>query len=149
VPLAKVAAPVAAPLPAPVPEAPAPAPVIEKPKPQSTANLASVGFASQSINVSRRNVLAALRVARSGPVDARLSVRWALVSGSAQPNRDFKGPIAGRAELHEGQTATTIFVPLADNGAATPGSAFSLRLVAINGPGKLGSNSTVTVNIVN
>jgi serine/threonine protein kinase len=129
---------------------PAPEPVAKKiksvPKPIAVYR-ARVGFPAASVEVSRKNIVAALSVERSGGSSDDVRISWAAIPASATRGKDYFGRGRGSLVLHRGQNSATIYIPLAPDGEATPGSEFTVRLRRLRGPAQFTADSVVTVRI--
>jgi Protein kinase domain len=127
-----------------------PQPATEKikavPKPKVEYR-AKVGFGTSAIVVSRKNIVAALAVERSGGSSGDLRIDWTAISASAVKGKDFLGRGRGSLILHHGQSSATIYIPLAPDGQATPGSEFSVRLGRLRGPARYTANKLITIRI--
>jgi hypothetical protein len=108
---------------------------------------AKVGFQASTTVVSRKNVVAALSVERSGGSSGDLRISWVAIAASAAKGKDYLGPGRGVVVLHDGQNSATIYIPLAPEGQATPGGEFTVRLARIRGPAQLTANNLMTVRI--
>jgi hypothetical protein len=116
------------------------------PKPKAEYR-AKVGFQATSTVVSRKNIVAALSVERSGGSSGDVRISWASIPASATKGKDYLGPGRGVLVLHHRQGSATIYIPLAPDSQATPGSEFSVRLGRLRGPAQYTANRVVTVRI--
>ena len=100
-------------------------------------------FETDSVTVSHAASAAALRVWREGPSTGRALVSWRLVEGTARAGRDFSGPTSGTLSFADGQTMSTLFVPLVTGAAGD--TTFTVELTKL--PQRTGDSAVARVNV--
>jgi hypothetical protein len=114
--------------------------------PRGTVDVTPVqrfAFETDAVTVSHAASAAALRVWREGPPTGRALVSWRLIEGTALAGRDFSGPTSGTLSFADGQTMSTLFVPLVTGAAGD--TTFTVELTKL--PQRAGDSAVSRVNV--
>jgi len=106
-----------------------------------------VSFHGNSMTVSHRAVAAAVPVHRSGAVGQRGTAAWRVTDGTAVAGRDYGGPRSGVLRFAEGQTVSTIYVPIMAGADATLDRTFGIELAPSASGAAPGAQRRIAITI--
>lgn len=112
-----------------------------------TAAADTVAFTASNFSVSQNDGTATITVARSGPLDAAVSVAYSTTNGSATAGADYTAADGTVSWAANESGSKTIAVALSGSASLTETAAFEVKLAAPAGGAELGSPSTATVTI--
>ncbi len=104
-----------------------------------------LSFSTARLTVSRAAILAALPLRRSGSPTGNTYLSWRVIPGTAEPDRDFYGPLAGVVPFADGQKASTIFIPVVIGSTQSVQRDFSVAIDNVGARARIGEVASITV----